>query len=55
MAEITKIDKLSGKNYQSWKYNVMLVLMEYGLWGFKPEVKEVTNAVNNAFQLITFR
>ena len=24
MAEITKIDKLSGENYQSWKYNVKL-------------------------------
>ena len=33
MAEITKIEKLSGKNYQSWKYNVKLVLMEvdYGV------------------------
>ena len=57
MAEITKIDKLSGKNYQSWKYNVKLVLMERGLWGFTQEGKEVppaetaTNAVKNAFQL----
>ena len=34
MAEITKIEKLDGKNYQSWKYNIKLVLMERGLWGF---------------------
>ena len=33
MAEITKIDKLNGRNYQSWKYNMKLVLMERGLWG----------------------
>ncbi|CAB4033466.1 Hypothetical predicted protein [Paramuricea clavata] len=57
MAEITKIDKLNGKNYQSWKYNVKLVLMERGLWGFTQEGKEIppdenaTNAVKNAFQL----
>ena len=34
MAEITKIEHLDGKNYQSWKYNFKLVLMERGLWGF---------------------
>ena len=34
MAEITKIERLDGKNYQSWKYNIKLVLMERGLWGF---------------------
>ena len=37
MAEITKIEPLSGKNYQSWKYNIKLVLMEHGLWGFVKE------------------
>ena len=57
MAEITKIEKLNGKNYQSWKYNVKLVLMERGLWGFTQEGKEVppeetaTVAVKNAFRL----
>ena len=34
MAEITKIEPLDGSNYQSWKYNIKLVLMERGLWGF---------------------
>ena len=57
MAEIAKIDKLNGKNYQSWKYNVKLVLMERGLWSFTQEGKEIppdenaTNTVKNAFQL----
>ena len=42
MAEITKIEKLNGRNYQSWKYNIKLVLMERGLWGIAEgtEVKE---------------
>jgi hypothetical protein len=50
MAEITKIEKLSGKNYQSWKYNIKLVLIERGLWGFTQEGKETTLAetVTNA-------
>jgi hypothetical protein len=57
MTEITKIEKLSGKNYQSWKYNIILVLIERGLWGFTREGKETTpaetatNAAKNAFQL----
>ena len=36
MAEITKIEHLDGKNYQSWKYNIKVVLMERGLhvWRF---------------------
>ena len=33
MAEITKIEPLDGNNFQSWKYNMKLVLMEHGLWG----------------------
>ena len=40
MARITKIEKLSGKKYESWKYNVKLVLMERGLWGLAQEGKE---------------
>ena len=34
MVEITKIQHLNGRNYQSWKYNMKLVLMERGLWRF---------------------
>ena len=34
MAEITKIEPLDGSNFQSWKYDMKLVLMERGLWGF---------------------
>eukprot|EP00795_Rhopilema_esculentum_P013175 gene13175-3975_t len=41
MAEITKIEQLNGKNYQSWKYNMKLVLMERGLWGFIQDEQEV--------------
>ena len=57
MSEITKIEKLNGRNYQSWKYNVKLVLMERGLWGFTQEGQETppaadaSAAVKNAFRL----
>ena len=34
MVEITKIGRLDGKNYQSWKYDIKFVLMEHGLWRF---------------------
>ena len=34
MVEITEIGRLDGSNYQSWKYNIKLALMERGLWGF---------------------
>ena len=57
LTEITKIEKLNGRNYQSWKYNVKLVLMERGLWGFTQEGQETppaadaSAAVKNAFRL----
>ncbi len=57
MAEITKIEKLNGRNYQSWKYNVKLVLMERGLWGFtqegieQPPDENATDAAKRSFQL----
>lgn len=34
MAEIKKIKQHNGDNYQSWKYNIKLILMERGLWSF---------------------
>ena len=34
MAKITKIERLDGKNYQTWKYNIKVLLMEHSLWGF---------------------
>ena len=54
---VSKIEKLNGRNYQSWKYNVKLVLMERGLWGFTQEGQEtppetdVSAAVGNSFRL----
>ena len=56
MAEITKIEKLNGKNYQSWKYNIKLVLMERGLWGFiagteTAPAETATVQVRNAYRL----
>ena len=56
MAEITKIEPLSGKNYQSWKYNIKLVLMERGLWGFVEGTENApnstaTDAVRNVYRL----
>ena len=44
MAEILKIEKLNGKNYQTWKYNIKLILMERGLWGFTKEGQETPPA-----------
>ncbi|CAB3988288.1 retrovirus-related pol poly from transposon tnt 1-94 [Paramuricea clavata] len=54
--EITKIEHLNGKNYQSWKYNMKLVLMERGLWGFVNATEEqpaetATAQVKSAYQL----
>ena len=38
--EITKIEPLNGQNYPTWKYNIKLVLMERGLWGFVSGTEE---------------
>ena len=57
LSEITKIEKLNGRNYQSWKYNVKLILIECGLWGFTQEDQETPPAadasatVKSAFRL----
>ena len=57
MAEITKIESLNGKNYQSLRYNIKLVLMERGLWGFTQEGQETPPSstdppsVRNSFRL----
>ena len=56
MAEITKIERLDGKNYQSWKYNIKLVLMECSLWEFVEGTKtapgaSATATVQNAYRL----
>ena len=54
--EITKIEHLNGKNYQTWKYNIKLVLMERGLFGFINGTEEqpgqdATAQVKSAYQL----
>lgn len=56
MAEVVRIEPLNGSNYQSWKYNIKLVLMERGLWGFiqETEVEPASTdevSVRNAFRL----
>ena len=33
-SDAAKIEKFDGTNYTTWKYNMKLVLMERGLWGF---------------------
>ena len=44
--DAAKIEKLNGMNYNSWKYNIKLLLMEKGLWNIvqgkekKPVIKE---------------
>ena len=54
--EITKIEHLNGNNYQSWKYNMKLVLMERGLWGFingteQQPAEDATAQVKSVYQL----
>ncbi len=54
--EITKIEHLNGNKYQSWKYNMKLVLMERGLWGFingteQQPAENATAQVKSAYQL----
>ena len=54
--EITKIEHLNGKNYQTWKYNIKLVLMERGLFRFINGTEEqpgqdATAQVKSAYQL----
>ena len=57
LSEITKIEKLNGRNYQSWKYYVKLILMERGLWGFtqegqeSPPAADASATVKSAFPL----
>ena len=56
MAEITKIEPLDGSNSQSWKYNMELVLMENGLWGFVQGTESepgstVSASVRNLYRL----
>ena len=56
MAEITKIEPLDRSNFQSWKYNMKLVLMERGLWGFvqgtesEPE-STASASIRNSYRL----
>ena len=50
----SKIAKLNGVNYQSWKFNVRCALMERGLWGYvrtenpvvKPELQVASATVS---------
>ena len=54
--EITKIEHLNGQNYQSWKYNIKLVLMERGLWRFvegteNPPAETASNTERKAYRL----
>ena len=54
--EITKIEYLNGKNYQTWKYNIKLVLMERGLYSFvngteAQPAETATEHVKSAYQL----
>ena len=54
--EITNIEHLNGKNYQTWKYNIKLVLMERGLYNFINGTEErpaetATAQVKSVYQL----
>ena len=54
--EITKIEYLNGKSYQTWKYKIKLVLMEQRLYGLKngteaQPTKTSTEQVKIAHQL----
>ena len=45
--DVTKIDPLVGSNYRSWKYNMKLVLMERGLWGYVDGTEKAPEASND--------
>ena len=51
-SEATKIEKLNGDNYVTWKFNMKCCLMERGLWGYvtgkikKPVVKTEGDTVS---------
>ena len=52
---IMKIEKLNGQNYTTWKYNMKIVLMDKGLWGFidgeeKPPLAGSPAATKSAFK-----
>ena len=53
-----KIEKLTGNNYASWKYNVQLVLMQQGLWGLTngteacPDIKEEDKNKDDSVKLL---
>ena len=53
MADSTKIEKLNGNNFASWKYNVKLVLMQSGLWNIvngkekRPVIKKESGETNS--------
>ena len=56
MVRIAKIERLDGKNYQSWIFNIKLVLMERDLWGFVEGTEtapgpSATASVQNAYRL----
>ena len=58
--EITKAEHLNGKNYQTWKYNIKLVLMERGLYGFingteEQPAKTATAQVKSVHHLLRLR
>ena len=56
VSEITKIEKLNRRNYQSWKYIMKLIFMEHGLWGFTQEGQETPPAADaSAAVKIVFR
>ena len=55
MAEVVRIEPLNGSNYQSWKYNMKLVLMERGLWGFIQETEVEPDSTAQASAVNTYR
>ena len=56
--DLTKIEKLNGSNYKSWKYNIKLVLMGRGLWSIAfgsekaPVIAEADKAKAESLKLI---
>ena len=54
-SQLVKIEPLKGDNYQSWKYNMKLILMERGLWGFAIESEQVPAESASATVRNTYR
>ena len=54
-SDVIKIEKLNGSNYQTWKFNMKLILMERSLWGFIDGREEVPESTAEASAILKYQ